>query len=158
MNTVYILVGVPGSGKSTWLHKNQLELNILSLSSDEVINTIGDIFGYNYDEIFNDVVGFANRVFLDFVDKYSTDETLDMNIALDRTNMSKKTRSPFLKKFKDFRKVAVVFPTPEKEEWDRRLNSRPGKTIPKYVLESMARNFEMPTLEEGFDEVIVVEN
>jgi predicted kinase len=155
--TCYILVGVPGSGKSTWLQANEDVLEYpVKLSSDEVIEDIADMFGYTYDEIFKDVVAFANRVFLDRVDVASKNDFI--SVVLDRTNMSKKTRAPFIRKFKDFRKVAVVFPTPEQGEWDRRLASRPGKNIPKYILESMERNFQMPTVEEGFDEVIVVEN
>lgn len=153
MNTVYILIGVPGAGKSTWLQANEDELGFpLKLSSDAVIDDIADIFGYTYDEIFKDIMPFANRVFLDKLDAAAKENAF--NVVIDRTNMSAKTRAPFIRKFKDFRKVAVVFPTPEKSEWDRRLASRPGKTIPKHILESMDRNFQMPTLSEGFDEII----
>ena len=52
--------------------------------------------------------------------------------------------------------VAVVFRTPEEKELQRRLNSRPGKVIPPDVVKSMIDNFEEPTKEEGFDEIVAV--
>jgi len=49
-------------------------------------------------------------------------------------------------------KIAVVFATPEKEEWQRRISSRPGKMIPEGVLKAMAMGLQRP--EQGeFDEV-----
>jgi hypothetical protein len=55
----------------------------------------------------------------------------------------------------DYYKIAVVFKTPDPAELERRLNSRPGKNIPKHVQASMADqlNNNPPTLEEGFDEI-----
>ena len=49
-----------------------------------------------------------------------------------------------------------MFRTPEEKELQRRLNSRPGKVIPPDVVKSMIDNFEEPTKEEGFDEIIYV--
>jgi tRNA uridine 5-carbamoylmethylation protein Kti12 len=46
-----------------------------------------------------------------------------------------------------------VFKTPDEEELIKRLNSRPGKEIPKDVISNMIDNWEEPTLEEGFDEI-----
>jgi gluconate kinase len=46
-----------------------------------------------------------------------------------------------------------VFKTPEADELKRRLESRPGKSIPDHVIKSMIDNFEMPTEEEGFKEI-----
>jgi hypothetical protein len=38
-------------------------------------------------------------------------------------------------------------------ELKQRLASRPGKEIPDAVVEGMLASFEMPTEEEGFDEI-----
>jgi gluconate kinase len=53
----------------------------------------------------------------------------------------------------DYRMIAVVFKIPDVEELERRLNSRPGKHIPNHVMKSMINGFQMPTVEEGFDEI-----
>ena len=51
------------------------------------------------------------------------------------------------------RKVAVVFQADAETLQQRRAN-RPGKTIPQHVLNHM--KLEMPSLDEGFDEIILV--
>ena len=53
----------------------------------------------------------------------------------------------------DYEHIAVVFKTPEHKELMRRLMSRPGKVIPEDVVFDMIDNFEMPTKEEGFEEI-----
>jgi gluconate kinase len=53
----------------------------------------------------------------------------------------------------DYEHVAVVFQTPEQDELKRRLKSRPGKVIPKRVVETMIELWEEPTEEEGFKEI-----
>jgi len=60
------------------------------------------------------------------------------------------------KKFRmlpDYEHIAVVFRTPEPEELARRLASRPGKNIPKNVIDSMISNWDEPTEDEGFKEI-----
>ena len=143
-----ILVGVPGSGKSTWL---QSQYNYYVASTDNIIEQIVGGFDMTYNEGFKDLINFAEKVMWKELETFVK---LGWNIAIDRTNLSVKSR----KRFIDFLKPygyefdAVVFPTPETEEWAKRLH-RPGKTIPDHVLESMADNIEMPTKEEGFTNI-----
>jgi tRNA uridine 5-carbamoylmethylation protein Kti12 len=57
----------------------------------------------------------------------------------------------------DFYKVAVVFPILSNEEYERRnidRNSKENKWIPPQVIKSMINSFEMPTVEEGLDNII----
>jgi tRNA uridine 5-carbamoylmethylation protein Kti12 len=53
----------------------------------------------------------------------------------------------------DYYAIAVVFPTPDHAELQRRLASRPGKTIPEGVVEQMIAQYEEPTELEGFREI-----
>jgi len=53
----------------------------------------------------------------------------------------------------DYEHIAVVFRTPEPAELARRLASRPGKHIPKNVIDSMIYNWDEPTEDEGFTEI-----
>jgi hypothetical protein len=54
-----------------------------------------------------------------------------------------------------YEKIAVVFLTPEDEEWQRRLD-RPGKSIPQNILMGMRDSMQFPEPEEGFDKIQVV--
>ena len=75
------------------------------------------------------------------------------DIVWDQTNMSVKSRARKFRMLPNYEHIAVVFKTPDAAEHARRLASRPGKTIPQPVLDSMAANFEMPTKTEGFTEI-----
>lgn len=146
-----LLVGVPGSGKSTWLLDREYIEDQYIASTDDIIEAIAFGFGMTYDEGFKDLIKFAEKVMWKELADFAEDSE---RIYIDRTNLSVKSR----KRFIDFLKPygyefdAVVFPTPETDEWAKRLH-RPGKTIPDHVLESMADNIEMPTKEEGFTNI-----
>jgi len=55
----------------------------------------------------------------------------------------------------DYYKIAVVFKTPNTDELNRRLKSRPDKVIPSKVIANMIDNFQMPYEDEGFDEIVI---
>lgn len=147
-----ILVGVPGSGKSTWLFNQDYVEDRYIASTDDIIQSIAFGFGMTYDEGFKDLIKFAEKVMWKELADFAEDGE---RIYIDRTNLTAKSR----KKFIDFLKPygyefeAVYFETPETDEWARRLY-RPGKTIPDHVLESMADNIEIPTMDEGFATIL----
>jgi predicted kinase len=76
----------------------------------------------------------------------------------DQTNTSRKSRAKKLLQLSEYNKIAVFFETPPDVVLDKRLASRPGKEIPDYVMRTMKENLEYPTLEEGFDVIMVPEN
>lgn len=157
---MYILVGPPAAGKSTWIEKEfQGECSIIG--SDAILEAIAEENGQTYDEVFSKYMKVADRMMWEEFDK-----CVDGNcypIVVDRTNMSVKARAKFFDRLKNFHKNhgykihAVVFPKPEDAEYQRRLNSRPGKTIPSHVITSMLANFQMPTTQEGFSTVTIIE-
>jgi predicted kinase len=75
------------------------------------------------------------------------------DIIWDQTSTTEKSRVRKFNMLPNYEHIAVVFKTPEKDELDRRLASRPGKNIPDYVMRSMIDHFEMPSEEEGFKEI-----
>jgi predicted kinase len=148
------LVGAPAAGKSTWLRNQEWTDDTYVVSTDNIIEEIASGYGLTYNEAFKDVIAFAEKVMWRELEWAARDGAL---IYIDRTNMSAKSR----KRFIDFLKPygyefnAVVFPNPDPVEWERRLNSRPGKTIPENVIRSMVSSFRMPTCEEGFTNIQV---
>lgn len=149
-----ILVGVPGSGKSTWINENQTDISYI-VSTDRVIDGLAAIYGFTYNEIFNETIRFADMIMNKWMMRAV--EAGD-DLYVDRTNMSAKSRAQFINKLKpygyDFE--CIVFPTPESEEWKRRLDSRPGKTIPQEAIDRMVASYQAPTKAEGFSKITII--
>jgi predicted kinase len=80
---------------------------------------------------------------------------LGRDIIWDQTSTTVKSREKKFCMLPDYEHIAVVFKTPEHKELMRRLISRwdAGKIIPEHVIASMIASFEMPTEEEGFEEI-----
>lgn len=154
--TLIMLVGAPGTGKSTWLKEQGFwdRDDVMILSTDNFIETVAAGEGKTYSEVFHMAIKHANRNLDEALD-YAL--KIDMDIVWDQTNMTRKSREAKLRRIPaHYKKVAKVFlPTDEKThaEW---LNSpeRVGKNIPASVVKSMLDNFEQPTIYEGFDEII----
>lgn len=148
-----ILVGVPGSGKSTWLQEHMPMANVMS--TDIVIENVAKSYGMTYNEGFKDLIGFADKVMWRHI---TLAHMRQEDYVIDRTNLTAKSRAKFIQKLKLHRYEieCVVFPTPKPEEWKRRLDSRPGKTIPQEVLDRMVDSYEMPLMSEGFTKITYV--
>lgn len=150
MPTAYILVGVPGSGKSTWIKNQSWSSNCVIASTDNYVEAFARSVNKTYSEVFDQVMKAAvKQMSEDVVNAREAGK----DIIWDQTSTSVGSRSKKLKMLDGYTKIAVVFKTPEASEWDRRIKSRPGKDIPAHVLRSMNDNFEHPTLEEGFDQI-----
>lgn len=155
-----MLVGVPASGKSTW-HRNRYgEYPMPVASTDRIIEEVAASYGMTYDEGFKGLIQFAEIIMWRQI---TSCLMRGADFIIDRTNLTAKSRKKFIDKLKLHRYEieAVVFPEvgsealPE-EEWKRRLDSRQGKTIPDHVLESMADNYEIPLMSEGFAKITFV--
>jgi len=148
----YILVGVPGSGKSTWIANQPFDWNkTVVASTDNYVELQAKEQGKTYNDVFKSVMPDA----VDHMANTVVDAVKQkLDIVWDQTSTTVATRVKKLRMLTpDYKKIAVVFNTPEAKEHDRRLANRPGKSIPTHVISSMKKNFIMPTREEGFDEV-----
>jgi len=153
---VYImLVGIPGSGKSSWVAKQNFDWNKTRIiSTDNIIDRKAQEMGKTYSDVFSDSIKDATQ---------QMNRDLKMAIANgddiihDQTNLTAKSRAAKLSQIPaNYRKIAVYFATPNEKELQRRLSSRPGKTIPSHVVSSMIAQLQPPTRAEGFDEVVTV--
>ncbi len=154
MSTVYILVGVPGAGKSTW-YRNQDWLgqdkkDHKYVSTDQHVEGYACDQGKTYSEVFEEYMPTAVKQMMVNVNMAAA---FGLDIVWDQTSTTVKSRRKKFVELPNYKHIAVVFKTPEPDELSRRLASRPGKVIPNEVVQNMITNFEMPTLEEGFDEV-----
>lgn len=152
MPTLYMLVGVPASGKTTWTKNNRG--SALVASSDDYIEQQAEKRNTTYSDVFDEYIKAANTHAIATARKAFSEK---VDLIWDQTNLTKNGRRNKLKMVpKDYKKVAIFFPTPHMDVLKKRLAGRPGKSIPDYVINSMIKTIEKPSTEEGFDEVIVV--
>ena len=152
MTTLYVLVGVPGSGKTTWIGRQMFDwTNTVIVSTDHHVEQYAQSVGKTYSEVFKDYMPTA----VDLMSKTAVDAFKNNKVVIwDQTSTSVSTRAKKLRMAPaHYKKVAVVFATPRKDIHDKYLN-RPGKEIPSEVVQDMIDKFVYPTLDEGFDKII----
>lgn len=150
MNKLYVLVGVPGSGKSTWVQNQDWATDIPVVSTDRFVEAYAKEQGKTYSEVFEEYMPIAVKL---MANQVLICQANKLDIIWDQTSTTLASRKRKFNMLPDYYAIAVVFPTPEKDELAKRLASRPGKEIPDSVMESMINDFEMPTEEEGFKEI-----
>lgn len=148
---IIVLVGLPGSGKSFFRDKFLSDNDAVIVSSDDEIEKLAKDAGLDYTSGFKQFVGAATGIMKqNFRDAVNSDK----NIIWDQTNLSAKKRKGILQQLPDhYYKVAVVFEVTD-EELNKRLRNREketGKSIPVDVVKNMAKTYQPPTKQEGFD-------
>jgi predicted kinase len=150
MSRCYQLVGVPGSGKSTWIKNQVWALGLTVISTDLFVEDYARAQGKTYTEVFKDYMPRAVELMADQV-VFARDR--GHTVIWDQTNTTVASRAKKFRMLPDYEHIAVEFPAVTKDELVKRLNSRPGKEIPWEVVEQMIIFYEKPTEEEGFKEI-----
>ena len=150
MPKCYQLIGVPASGKSTWVKNQDWADECAYISTDHHVERQAELEGKTYSEVFVDFMPFAVKLMADDVVKA---REAGKDIIWDQTSTTIKSRARKFNMLRDYEHIAVVFKTPEHTELFRRLGSRPGKDIPDHVIASMIAGWDEPTEDEGFTEI-----
>jgi predicted kinase len=151
---IILLVGLPGSGKSTWVKKFILDNpDYIVVSTDDIIENYAKSVGKTYSEVFDEYMSNAE---VEYNIKLATNLREGKSIIVDRTNLYVKSRRKILSKVpKDYRKISIIFNT-HIDEIQKRLAVREkstGKIIPDYIFSSMTKGYQEPVLSEGFDDI-----
>lgn len=164
MNNFIMFVGVPCSGKTTFLNDNQLDITRVygvdtCISSDAVIEDIAQARGLTYSEVFKDSIELARK----YIDSMMGILSLQQrNFILDQTNLTIKSRKSKLNMLihpQNYTKIAIVFNDTDEDILRLRHSNRSeetGKTIPDNVIEDIRKSFVLPSLEEGFNKIMTV--
>jgi predicted kinase len=150
MPKCYQLIGVPASGKSTWIKDQIWALGLTTVSTDAFVEDYARSQGKTYSEVFKDYMPTA----VDLMAKQVVFAREHRHTVIwDQTSTTVKSRERKFNMLPNYEHIAVVFHTPDLAVLKERLANRPGKEIPWEVVQGMINNFEMPTLEEGFTEI-----
>lgn len=149
----YILVGLPGSGKSYFTQSLQLEYNGTDgtfpyvLSTDDIVESICGNHNVSYNFGWPRLIKFATAIYnkeIDYVlssEKYKT-------IVFDRTNLTKAARKKIIDRFKKDYEIIVKELSVDETLRKERCASRIGKSIPDDVIEVMKKSYEPFTEDE----------
>ena len=150
-NTIYIAVGLPGSGKSTYAKNFIKGKDIEYLSSDE----LRAVFGKSEEDqtVTPLVFGHIKRK----VDEYLKS---GKNVLVDATSVNRKERSDYINTAKKYgaKVVALVFKMDRAGliERNQKRGSEGGRVVPDWVIDKMLAKFEEPSHSEGIDIMIYV--
>jgi predicted kinase len=142
-----MLIGLPGSGKSTWsaLYKSK-NPNTAIISSDAIRE---EVFGDVNDQTHNaEVFEIMKTRTFDFLNS-------DIDVIYDATNLNSKRRINFLKGLPDNTiKIAVLFAVAF--NLCKEQNEMRERVVPEDVMNRMYKSFQIPSKYEGFSNIILV--
>ena len=155
---IFVLIGLPGSGKSTWVMKflASTDKPFIIASTDAVLERIAKENNASYNETFNTHYKNAEREMKEAVANAFKN---GISLIWDQTNLNDNKRRKILSQVpKNYRKIAVVFKLNDDELY-KRLNKRAeetGKIISPNIIEQMKKTEVPVSKSEGFNQIIEV--
>ena len=145
MNTIHMLVGIPGSGKSVYARQLEKATRGVIVSTDGIRLRLfgGESKQKNTYIIFDKAFREIGQALADGRD-----------VIFDATNVDRARRAKFLKRFSDAPVECHFFDT-SYETAQRRISSRKRKLDDK-ILTKYAKNLQFPLLGEGFTAMHIV--
>lgn len=150
MSKLYMLIGVNGSGKSTWAH------NMAHYTDGEVVVINSDDL---HEELFDNINDqpYDSEAFKELC-KWVIDALIkDYIVCYDATNLNSKQRANFLSYVKnivtDCKCEAIIFPILPSTVFER--NAQSPHPISEEIIMQQFQQFEMPQWYEGWDNIHV---
>lgn len=167
-NKVYVLIGPPGVGKSTYIKNNSALKDAVIVSRDNIVERVAEENGYTYTQLFGntpEIKELNKKINSELSSNIESASTGNKDVVIDMTNMNIKSRASVLGRFpkSKFMRIALDF-MPDSSNYESLLKSNElrnielkkqgkDKDITRSVLQMMIDRYEPPTEEEGFDRI-----
>jgi predicted kinase len=156
---LYILVGPPAVGKSTWIEQNINKSNAYIISRDKIYEDVRDQFGGINK---NALIEIDRRL----KERFEGAKDSKKDIIIDAPNLTANQRRLIIKKLQltenQYEKIAVVFNFKGQEniilENAEKRERETGKNISPRILKQFMLKFEDVQQQEGFNKIINVDN
>lgn len=144
MNKLFMMIGIPASGKTSLAEQIAKSEDAEIVSSDNIRK---ELYG---DE---NIQGDSNEVFKIVENRIIDGLKNNKNMIYDATNINYKRRMAFLQKIKKIKieKIAIMVATPYEQCLIR--NSQRKRQVPEEVMKRMYFNFYVPQYFEGWDDI-----
>lgn len=144
MTKLFMMIGLPASGKSTLAEQIAKSEDAEIVSSDNIRK---ELYG---DE---NIQGDNNKVFRILQERIINGLKNNKNMIYDATNINYKRRMEFLQKIRKLKieKIAIMVATPYEQCLIR--NSQRERQVPEEVIKRMYFNFYVPQYFEGWDDI-----
>lgn len=143
MANCYVLCGIPGSGKST------LAIRLSEQNKAKL---------YRFDDMPESRISKKSRHAHETIWRNVAEEVEYQNVVFDDLNTTLFFRQKLLEQLSkvDCKKILYVITTPLGECLERNSKRIGKERLPDFIVTSLYSNFEQPTLDEGWDEIIYV--
>ena len=153
MKNFYVLCGIAGSGKSTWINNHLAAFKGYTkvVSRDDIRFMI-----VNEDE---EYFSREKQVFKKFIEELKNGLENYDNVIADATHLNLASRTKLLRNLtsslKDANVYAIVIDTPVKTCLKQNATRRGRRFVPEDQIIAMGKRLTIPTFEEGFDKIFI---
>ena len=151
----FIMIGLPGSGKSTVAESYAKKFNADILSTDRYIEYQAEWFGLTYNEAFSQFYKEAEYAFKANVNSSLKDKR---NVIIDRTNLTLK-RVNLVKRFTEAGFQVVYVLVERSEDVLDKVNEerkKTGRHLSDEVRNRLKVSYVPPTIDEGVHKIVYV--
>ena len=151
MATLYVVCGIPGSGKSSWL-RNHVNIN------QKQVLVSRDVIRYRLINDDDSYFSKENEVWKEYIKQINYFLKEGYDVFADATHINTGSRRKLLNEiYVECKKEAIYITTPISICLERNSKREGRECVPESAIKRMYSQFEEPSFEEGFETIYTVD-